>query len=160
MPVHEGMGSCQSNWVKANDSTETINTDALQDFSTSTSYSNVIPLTVPKNATRVLVRSRFPSGTATFTTDPVVRLVVTDGNGAPLRIDASGDSDATGVTIQVEDSDDFFTDEDGVVWSDATDMDGYDLKGGTTLYVLIETISDYEDGSGSVDGDVYVLFLN
>ena len=163
------MGSVKSDWVLCNNSTETINTDALQDFSTATSYANVIPIKIPNESSRVLLRTKFPAGTDTFTTDPRVVVMVTDDSGTTpdggwmTRIDAGGDPDAAGTAIPIDtpgSGTDAITLKDGSVVSKPIDLTGYDMLGGSYLYVMVKVISDYEDGGVSQDGEVYALFLN
>jgi hypothetical protein len=154
-------GSPKSNWLKANDDLETANTDALLDLGTSTAYTGVLPVTIPQGATRVWMRCATPADTDTFTTQPVVQLVETDANGIPRRVDNS-DENAAGVTLTIDATDEYPTADDlgGVssFWSDvAGGVDGYDLQGGTTLYMLVETAGNFSGGAVSgIDG--YVRF--
>lgn len=152
-------GGALADWQVANSSLQTVNTDALLNLATSTSYSAVVPIVVPAGCTRMWLRGAVDDAATTFTTDPIVKIVGADGNGVPERLDTS-DCDAAGVTIDFQISSAVFTDGTDL-WTDVYGgSSGYDLKGNRKVYVLVSTAASVTDGASQVTCRAYVKFGN
>lgn len=161
-------GAGKSKWFVANTSLQTVNTNVLLNLGHATAYTTVIPIEVGNGVTRCWIRGVVPATATTFTTDPVVKLVasdgeVGDGTGIPWRIDTD-DQDAAGITIDFAASTTVFTASVGGVSSYCTDVlggsSGYDLRGARYLYVLVSTAAVITDGASDVTAAAYVLFGN
>lgn len=157
-------GSCQSDWIVANNDTKTAQSAAELLNPVSTNDSNVLPCVIPHGATRVLVRVRIPIAVTTLTTDPVIRLYGIDETATypvPLRLDATA-SNAAGFEIDISGGtpSSSLAQDAAYYYTPPYDRVGFDLLGCTTLYVLIETASTYTDGATSQSCAVLVKFLN
>lgn len=153
-------GSFTSDWQRANTDLTTATAAVLLDPSASGTFSTVLPVSIPEGATRVLVRIAVGTDADTFTTDPKIILVVTDGSGYPIRVDSPTDADASGVTLEIDGSSTNWT-SDSKYWSDVPDAAGYDLLGcGGTLYVFPKTTGSYLDGATPQAIEAYVKFIN
>ncbi len=166
--------STRSDWVVANENlkaTAATATELRKPLTFATSHVRVVR--VPQDATRVLIRPRYEVAVVSMTTAPAVKLYsifgeasntgtesapvfATDGTVRTLRIDASGVQATASTTLTITPA----TDQaDGTYgYGDITDMDGYDLKGGSFLLVLTGTAGVINSGSGAIDAQV--LFLN
>jgi len=156
-------GSAQSDWIIANVETKTVQSSAELLRPASTNDSNVTPIEVPAGLTRFLWSLRFPIATTTLTTDPVFRFFGADLSGRVMRLD-NEDNSATGIKIthagESPSTTAIWLNDGTYYYTDVYDLEGMDLRGCKTLYVLVETASNYTDGATSQTGVVQVKFLN
>lgn len=152
-------GAALADWMEANGSLQTVNTNALLNLATGSAYTYVYPINVPSGCTRMWLRGAVDDAATTFTTDPIVKIVGADANGVPERLDSS-DCDAAGVTIDFQASTAVFTDGTDL-WTDVYGgASGFDLKGNRKVYVLVSTAAVITDGASNVTARAYVKFGN
>lgn len=149
-------GSSQGIWHVANSDLSTVVSGSELLRPASVDDSTVKPVPIPAGVSRFLIRLRYPVATTTFTTQPIIRLVGTDVNGVPLRLDAT-DSTATGITFSASAT---ALRDASFYYSPPYDRTGFDLLGCRTLYVLPSTAAAFTDGSTAQAVAAMVLFLS
>lgn len=130
----------------------------------STSSTNVVPVKIGDSCTRILLRAKYPTGSA-ITTSPVVRVFALygdptsagvfadDGTVKFLRLDATGGTTA-GITITLDTTNDLK--DSTYQYSSPWSLDLLDARGAKWILVLLETAAVHAGAGGTIE----VLGLN
>lgn len=153
-------GSVDTDWVVANSDASTANSTTEQLYPASIDDSTVTPIKIPPGATSVLFRLRCPiTGTLTTTTAPVIKPIVTDQAGVPMRIDTT-DCDGAGQTLNMGSASNVMRDAN-YYYGDVLTLSGYDMQCcGGLLYVTVSTAAVITDGTNPIAAAVMVKFRN
>ena len=151
-------GSVQSEWRVVNSNGASASAAGVLYAPGSTNAASaVVPINIPKGATRMLIRQRLSSNATVGTTMSVVRPFSFDVNGVPTRLDSTAaTATAAGLTLSFHTTGSLNISDGTYIYSPPASLEGLDAIGDKNARVLVDTASDHT----AAVNQILVKFLN